>query len=148
RPGLAARAALRDRLGVRRTGRLRVRRRAQPPQGAMRVGVDATSWVNRRGYGRFARNALTRLVGLGGDTTYVFVIDEAGALAADLPGERLIVKLSRPPSEAASAESYRSPADLLRLGGAVTRARFDALLFPSVYTYFPSAAVRTVVGVH
>jgi glycosyltransferase involved in cell wall biosynthesis len=112
----------------------------------MRVGVDATSWMNRRGYGRFARNALARLVELDADTTYVFVIDAAAE--ADLPGERLAVKLSRPPAEAASAGSYRPPADLLRLAVAVTRARFDAVLFPSVYTYFPSAAVPTVVGVH
>jgi glycosyltransferase involved in cell wall biosynthesis len=112
----------------------------------MRVGVDATSWVNRRGYGRFARNALSRLVELDADTTYVFVVDVGSS--ADLPGERLLVKLSRPPAEAASAESYRPPADLLRLSAAVTRARFDALLFPSVYTYFPSAGVPTVVGVH
>jgi glycosyltransferase involved in cell wall biosynthesis len=112
----------------------------------MRVGVDATSWDNRRGYGRFARNALTRLVKLDGDTNYVFVVDGAGA--AETPGERLRVKLSRPPSEAASAESYRPTADLLRLSAAVTRARFDALLFPSVYTYFPSVGAPTVVGVH
>ena len=112
----------------------------------MRVGVDATSWVNRRGYGRFARNALTRLVELDGETTYVFVLDSA--TEAELPGERLTVKLSRPPAEAASADSYRPPADLLRLGAAVTRARFDAFLFPSVYTYFPSVGAPSVVGVH
>ena len=112
----------------------------------MRVGVDATSWVNRRGYGRFARNALTRLAELDGETTYVFVIEDGSA--AELPGERLAVKLSRPAAEAASADSYRPPADLLRLAAAVTRARFDAFLFPSVYTYFPSAGAPTVVGVH
>ncbi|HST25211.1 MAG TPA: glycosyltransferase family 1 protein [Gaiellaceae bacterium] len=114
----------------------------------MRIGVDATSWGNRRGYGRFARNAIDRLVKLDPETTYVLVIDEASARGAELPGETLIVSLSRPPAEAASADSYRSPADLLRLGAAVTRARFDAFLFPSIYTYFPSAAVPTVVGVH
>src|SRR5205807_10260526 len=76
----------------------------------------------------------------------VFVIDEGNP--AELPGRRLAVKLSRPPSEAASADSYRSPADLLRLAAAVTRARFDAVLFPSVYTYFPSAGAPSVVGVH
>jgi glycosyltransferase involved in cell wall biosynthesis len=112
----------------------------------MRIGVDATSWANRRGYGRFARNALTRLVELDGETTYVFVIEDGNE--AGLPGEQLAVKLSRPPSEAAAADSYRPPADLLRLAAAVTRARFDAFLFPSVYTYFPSVRVPTVVGVH
>jgi len=112
----------------------------------MRIGVDATSWTNRRGYGRFARNALTRLAERDVETTYVFVV-EAGSLA-ELPGERLEVELSRPAAEAASAESYRPPTDLFRLATAVTRARFDALLFPSVYTYFPSVGSPSVVGVH
>ncbi len=112
----------------------------------MRIGVDATSWTNRRGYGRFVRNALTRLVERDAVTDYVFVVDAGNP--AELPGERLEVKLSRPPAEAASADSYRPPADLLRLAAAVTRARFDALLFPSVYTYFPSAGAPSVVGVH
>jgi glycosyltransferase involved in cell wall biosynthesis len=116
----------------------------------MRIGVDATSWVNRRGYGRFARNALTRLVALDGETTYTFVIDEESARSVQLPAEaeRLTVALSRPPASAAAADSYRPPADLVRLGAAVTRARFDAMLFPSVYTYFPSVLAPTVVGVH
>jgi glycosyltransferase involved in cell wall biosynthesis len=116
----------------------------------MRIGVDATSWVNRRGYGRFARNALGRLVALDGETAYVFVIDEDGARAAELPkgAETLTVALARSPSEAASADSYRPPLDLLRLGTAVSRARFDAFLFPSVYTYFPSIGAPTVVGLH
>jgi len=116
----------------------------------MRVGVDATSWVNRRGYGRFARNALARLVELDGETTYVFVIDEETARTAELPpgAERLTVTLSRPPATAASADSYRPPTDLVRLGAAVTRARFEAVLFPSVYTYFPSARTQSIVGIH
>src|SRR5581483_2706608 len=133
-------------LGVRRGCGLCVRRRAEPAEGAMRVGVDATSWANRRGYGRFARSALTKLVELDPETDYVFVVEDFGP--ADLPGERLTVKLSRPPSEAASSDSYRPPADLLRLAAAVTRARFDAFLFPSVYTYFPSVGAPTVVGIH
>ena len=116
----------------------------------MRVGVDATSWVNRRGYGRFARNAVGRLVAVDSRTAYVFVIDEASARSAELPSgaETLVVKLSRPPAEAASVDSYRPPADLLRVGFAASRARFDALLFPSVYTYFPSLGAPSVVGVH
>ena len=116
----------------------------------MRIGVDATSWVNRRGYGRFARNVLTRLVELDDETTYVFVIDEESAGSAELPprSELLTVALSRAPSEAAAADSNRAPTDLLRLGAAVTRARFDAILFPSVYTYFLSAGAPSVVGVH
>jgi glycosyltransferase involved in cell wall biosynthesis len=116
----------------------------------MRIGIDATGWLNRRGYGRFTRNAFRRLVALDGDATYVFVIDEESARSAELPvgAETLAVRLSRVPTEAASAGSYRSPADLLRVGFAASRARFDALVFPSVYTYFPSAGAPSIVGVH
>jgi glycosyltransferase involved in cell wall biosynthesis len=116
----------------------------------MKIGVDATSWTNRRGYGRFARNAVGRLVELDGDASYVFVIDEQSAPDAEFPAGASVqtVGLSRRPLEAASADSYRPPADLLRLGAAVSRARFDAFLFPSVYTYFPSVGVPTIVGLH
>ena len=62
--------------------------------------------------------------------------------------DMLRVALSRRPSEAASADSYRPPVDLLRLGTAVSRAQLDAFLFPSVYTYFPSLGTPTVVGLH
>jgi len=116
----------------------------------MRIGVDATSWVNRRGYGRFARNAVGRLVALDDETTYVLVIDAESAREAELPAgaETLLVRLSRPPSRAASSNSYRPPLDLLRLASAASRARFDAFLFPSIYTYFPSIGSATVVGLH
>jgi alpha-1,3-rhamnosyl/mannosyltransferase len=116
----------------------------------MRVGVDATSWVNRRGYGRFARNVVRRLVELDADTTYVLYIDEQSARRADLPdgAQRRVVALSRSPSEAAAADSARGPLDVLRLTRAVARDRLDAFLFPSLYTYFPVIGVPTVVGVH
>jgi glycosyltransferase involved in cell wall biosynthesis len=116
----------------------------------MKIGVDATSWTNRRGYGRFSRNALRRLVELDREASYVFVIDQESAAEAEFPPGASVqtVALSRPPGEAASADSYRPPTDLLRLGGAVSRARFDAFLFPSVYTYFPSLGAPTVVGLH
>jgi glycosyltransferase involved in cell wall biosynthesis len=116
----------------------------------MRVGVDATSWVNRRGYGRFARNVVTRLVELDPDTTYVLYIDEATAAEADLPSgaQERRVALRQRPSEAAAANSSRSVADLIRLTRAVRRDNLDAFLFPSIYTYFPVVGVPTVVGIH
>jgi glycosyltransferase involved in cell wall biosynthesis len=116
----------------------------------MRVGVDATSWVNRRGYGRFARNAVLKLVERDPDTTYVMYIDKTTAEEAALPpgAESRLIELSRPPSQAASATSSRSVSDLLRMTMAVRRDALDAFLFPSVYTYFPVLKVPTVVGVH
>lgn len=116
----------------------------------MRVGIDATSWTNRRGFGRFARNAVGRLVELDKETQYVFFVDEQSADSAVLPrgGFERRVRLKERPADAAAAGSRRTLADLLRLTRAVRRDRLDAFLFPSVYTYFPVLGTPTVVGLH
>lgn len=114
-----------------------------------RIGIDATSWGNRRGFGRFGRNVVRRLVELDGDFEYVLFV-EGHDEAPDLPdGARVRrVATARPSDRAAAAGSNRSPADLLRLAVAARRADLRAFVFPSVYTYFPVLGVPTVVGVH
>ena len=116
----------------------------------MRVGVDATGWANRRGHGRFTRNAVARLVELNADATYVIYVDEQSASQVELPPrvERRTIAVSRAPSAAAASDSRRSVADLARMTLAVLRDRPDVFLFPSLYTYFPVVGVPTVVGVH
>jgi glycosyltransferase involved in cell wall biosynthesis len=106
--------------------------------------------MNRRGFGRFTRNAVGRLVELDPATTYVLLLDEASAGADELPSaaEQLVVELGRPASEAASADSRRSLRDLARLARAARGAELDAFLFPSMLTYFPVLRVPTVVGLH
>jgi glycosyltransferase involved in cell wall biosynthesis len=116
----------------------------------MRVGVDATSWTNRRGFGRFTRNVVSRLVEQHEDAEYVLYIDEETSRQAVLPNratERR-VRLSEAPSQAAAAGSRRTFADLIRLTAAVRADRPDAFLFPSVYTFFPVIGVPIVLGVH
>jgi glycosyltransferase involved in cell wall biosynthesis len=116
----------------------------------MRIGVDATSWNNRRGFGRFARNAIGRLVALDGEHEYVFVAPdgELGALHPPVRARVRPVRLTRAPGQPASADSARSPFDLARLAAAAARGGLDAMLFPSVYTYFPAPGVPEVVGIH
>lgn len=108
----------------------------------MRVGVDATSWSNRRGYGRFARNALGRLVDLDAETAYVFYVGED---ADELP-ER--VERRALPLQAPAAHERRGLGDALRLRRAARSDRLDVLVFPSVYSWFPPPRVPTLVGVH
>ena len=113
------------------------------------VGVDATSWSNQRGFGRFARNAVERLVALDSDTSYVLYVDGHGTNGHRLPesAERRTLRAGRRPGPAA-AESSRGVGELLRMGWDVSRDRLDAFLFPSVYSYFPLVGVPTIVGVH
>jgi glycosyltransferase involved in cell wall biosynthesis len=116
----------------------------------MRVGVDASGWANQRGFGRFTRNAVGRLVAADTTAAFTFYVDERTADEVDLPDGVDVrgVRLDRAPSAAASAGSSRSIADLLRMTRAVRRDRPDAFLFPSLHTYFPVLGTPTIVGVH
>ena len=116
----------------------------------MRVGIDATGWTNRRGYGRFTRNAITRLVDGDPETTYVLYVDSETAAEALLPdrAEKRVVRLRRAPVQAAAAGSSRPVGDLLRLTAAVRGDRPQAFLFPALQTYFPVVGTPTVVGLH
>lgn len=131
-----------------------------------RVVVDATSWSNRRGYGRFIRGLLPPL--LRRDTPYRFelLVDEATAEAHELPpGAPVhVVPTGEAATQAASHDGSRSPRDLLAMSFAARRLRPDALVFPTVYTYFPvlgplgprwprlpwpgGGRCRVVVGIH
>lgn len=110
----------------------------------MKVGVDATSWANRRGYGRFARNVVSRLVA-GGDE-YVLFMDERTAREEELPEGAFFraVAVGRPPA----ADAPRSLRDLARVAQAASREGVDVFLFPSLYTWFPVRGAPTVVGIH
>src|SRR5689334_2415740 len=105
----------------------------------LRVGVDATCWLNRRGFGRFTRNAVPRLIAAHVDAEYILYIDRLSSTEARLPPEASVraVELSEPPIQAAAAGSTRKIRDLLRLARAVRADRPDVFLFPSLYTFFP-----------
>jgi glycosyltransferase involved in cell wall biosynthesis len=112
----------------------------------LRIGVDATSWSNRRGYGRFERNAVGRLIEMDGDNHYVLYLDDENTETSPPRAcEQQRLRLTRPIASAASRRPLR---DLLRLSLTASRDDLDVFLFPSIYTYFPVVGVPTVVGVH
>ena len=115
----------------------------------MVVGVDATVTRNRRGYGRFARNAIPALVAADRGTRYVLYVDRGTMPLLDVPGaETRVVEVDRPPAVAASGDSRRGVRDMLRFARAVRGDRPDAVLFTSLLTYVPVPGVPLVVGLH
>ncbi len=118
----------------------------------MRIGVDATCWSNGRGYGRFTRELLAAMVQQAPNDQFLCFLDPSAAERFDLGGsnvEPVRVAVGRAQTEAAAADSYRSPADMLRLTHAVWRRQLDVFFSPSVYTYFPlPLGLRAVVTVH
>jgi len=117
--------------------------------GGMRVGIDASCWVNRRGYGRFARELLTALVELDQDSEYYFLVDFAPDEAPPLPARshKIKVKTSAPAAQAAAASGRRAVRDMWAMGWTARRHGFDLFFFPSVYSYFPIPHRKTKVVV-
>jgi glycosyltransferase involved in cell wall biosynthesis len=117
----------------------------------VRIAIDACCWSNRRGFGRFTRELVTRMVADHPDHEYTLVLDRATAEQSRLPpSARLEVVATREqPTRAASADGARSPLDLLRMARAAARVPADLFFFPAVYSYYPMLRrVPTVVTFH
>ncbi len=120
----------------------------------MRIGVDASCWTNRRGYGRYTRELLSAILNLDHQNEYWLFLDaETAHESKNLPerAKRVIVQTSRAATQAASASGHRSLRDLWAMGRAVqSRGRqIDVFYFPSVYTFFPvRIRAKVIVTIH
>ena len=114
----------------------------------MRVAVDATSWHNRRGFGRFTRNAVGRLIELHPETHFALIAEPAAGGGLPTGVDVRTVSGTEAAGEGPSAGGRRSLRELGRMMTTVRRRDFDVVLFPSVYSYFPVLRVPTVVGLH
>lgn len=116
----------------------------------LHVGIDATCWNNRRGYGRHARSLLGALVALDRSNHYTLVLDGAPP-QENLPDNVTvrIVSTSAPTTVAASAEGHRSLPDMWKMSRALSDSHFDAVFFPTVYSYVPVLTrARKIVMIH
>ena len=118
----------------------------------MRIGIDATCWANDRGYGRFTRELVRAMASVGRDHEFVCLLDERAAARFDLVAgnvRSIVVPQAASPTTAASADSYRSPFDMLRLSRALSREKLDVFFSPTVYSYFPvPPGLPVVVTLH
>lgn len=117
----------------------------------IRIGIEACTWANRRGYGRFTRRLVSSMIARHPEHEFVLVVDDHTARECALPAEAetLVVQTKAQPTKAAAADGSRSPPDILRMSWAATRARFDAFLFLTRYSYYPLfSRTPTVVTFH
>jgi glycosyltransferase involved in cell wall biosynthesis len=115
------------------------------------IGIDACTWSNRRGFGRYTRDLVTALVQGFPEHDYTLVVDSHTAGTASFPaGAKVeVVPLREQPTRAASAQGARGLRDLWRMSWAVARVRPEVFFFPAVYSFFPVCrSVRTVVTFH
>ncbi|MEP6703306.1 MAG: glycosyltransferase family 1 protein, partial [Acidobacteriota bacterium] len=117
----------------------------------MRIGVDATCWQNKRGYGRFTRELLEAVLDVDKSNEYLFFVDPATAESGELPADfkTIVVKTTVAPIEAASADGRRSLGDLWAMSREVLRHKLDLFFFPTVYSYFPILSrTKIIVTLH
>ena len=105
----------------------------------MRIGIDACTWANRRGYGRFTRMLVATMAAEYPHHAFTLVLDQHTAAQNDFPeGVQLeVVQTREQPTRAASAYGSRSATDLWKLSRAVSRCDFDVFLFPTSYSFYP-----------
>jgi len=141
---------VRGRLDGPRTGEVASVTTSSDSRRPLQVGIDAGTWSNQRGYGRFTREIVSALATLDRDQHYTLFLDRQTSPASVPPGVTVVTVPTRvSPSTAASAAGYRSPRDLLAMSRAIARTPLDILFFPSVYTYVPVLRrLPVVVGVH
>lgn len=116
----------------------------------MRIGIDATCWWNRRGFGRFTRQIITAILADSrGHEIYLFV-DREPAPEMIRPDIHVVrVETSATVTSAAVAEGRRKLPDMLRLRQAVAAVPLDVIYFPAVYSWFPtSGSAPTVITFH
>lgn len=116
----------------------------------MRIGVDATCWSNRRGYGRFTRALLNAALPVDRANQYVFFTD----LPQDefpMPTGVEVVRVTGgvPTIQAAGAQGSRSLRDMWAMSRAISRRPLNVFFFPSVYSYVPlTSSVPQLVTIH
>ena len=117
----------------------------------MRIGVDACTWNNRRGFGRFTRELLEAILAVDKTNEYLFFIDSESAESDEFPSNVKIITAQTQvsPMEAASASGRRSVKDLWSMSREVLRHKIDLFFFPAVYSYFPIFnRTKIIVTVH
>jgi alpha-1,3-rhamnosyl/mannosyltransferase len=107
------------------------------PGQRLRVGVDAATWANDRGFGRFTRELMRALISRDEGFEYTLVFDRPPREAMPAGAKLLSAATRRALNESHEGDSSRSILDLLRMAWVVHKANFDVFFFPAVYSYFP-----------
>jgi len=116
----------------------------------MRIGIDASCWWSRRGFGRFTRELLIAMFDESRGHEFYLFVDRPPEPEMQRPGVHVIqVAISQPVTEAAVAEGSRAVRDVWAFTRAVSAQSIDVMYFPAVYSWFPAPfKLPTVVTLH
>ena len=108
---------------------------AAPP--LLHVGIDATSWRNDRGFGRFTRELVAALAARDARFRYTLFFDQPPSDPVPDGVGVVSARTERHLAESAVGTSSRSITYLWKMARLVRQARCDLFFFPAVYSYFP-----------
>lgn len=113
------------------------------------VGIDASSWENERGFGRFTRNLVAALAARESEFRYTLLFDQTPTRAVPENVEVVIAGADKSMAEASTGKAVRGGADLLTMARSAARLKADIFFYPAVYSYFPKlGSSRSVVCYH
>lgn len=103
----------------------------------LHVCIDATSWANDRGYGRFTREIIKALASRDEGFRYTLLFDQVPDHVLPSSIEVLSARTGEGLNEAAVGSSARSPGYFLKMGRLAKSVPYDVFFFPTLYSYFP-----------
>jgi glycosyltransferase involved in cell wall biosynthesis len=118
--------------------------------GTLTIGVDATTWWNRRGFGRFTRGQLGAMLDNPRGHKFVLFVDQEPVDEMIRPNVDIVrVETSATVTDSAVADGSRSVSDLLAFRREASSRPLDVFWFPAVYSWYPiSGRTPTVVTFH
>jgi glycosyltransferase involved in cell wall biosynthesis len=116
----------------------------------MRIGIDASCWWNRRGFGRFTRGLLPAMFAASYDHRYYLFVDQSREPEMIHANVTCVeVHVARSVTKSAVAHDHRSLRDVYSFNRAVASTTLDVMFFPAVYSWFPvPRRMPTVVTLH
>ena len=117
---------------------------------ALMIGVDATTWWNQRGFGRFTRGQLGAMLEEQRDHRLVLFVDREPAEEMIRPKVEIVrVPTSARVTDSAVADGNRSIPDVLAFSRAASSRPLDIFWFPAVYSWFPMRrGIPSIVTFH
>jgi|tagenome__1003787_1003787.scaffolds.fasta_scaffold20989120_10 glycosyltransferase involved in cell wall biosynthesis len=114
------------------------------------IGVDATTWWNQRGFGRFTRGQLGAMLAEPRGHRFVLFLDREPAEEMLRPDVEIVrVPTSATVTDSAVADGNRRIRDVLAFSRAASSRPLDVFWFPAVYSWFPvRPRLPTIVTFH
>lgn len=114
------------------------------------IGVDATTWWNRRGFGRYTRSMLGAMIAEARHCEFVLFVDRPPDEEMLASNVRIVeVGTSATVTDSAVADGSRALSDLFAFRQAVRATPLDVFWFPAVYSWYPTGGrVPVVVTFH